>query len=497
MDQLLPMMLYSKMFENISPITGILLICMYILPNILPHIRVYYWIYFFNKNECSIQIPYHKKNYTCGQSKTTKTHYSPLFMAINHYIKKNANTSIFSFIEIMNFENARWSDDNKSEYILLPNQSNRILICKEQDIYIEILIETENTDDDKKETLFQKCKPNFIFNIIKKGKENINVLNEFIKTCQQTYETEITKIKEQMVYEYINSYKDDDGDVTMKFNASPFKSNKTFENLFFEDKDTVLKDIRKFSKRMKPEDKEIVQSHYKRIGKPYKQIYLLYGPPGTGKSSLIKAFANETGRHCTLVQWSRIKTAEDFGRLCHQMKVDSNKIPQSDNIIVFEDFDANNSSTVKIRENLIKPNIDVKDLTDKKKIKQLLEHFETKSADFLIAKDDELTLECVLNALDGIKELHDAIIVFTTNDIASLDPALIRPGRIDRTIEMKLASIDIIKDMLRHYYQLSSDKLLKPLDSCKGSLSPAKIQELCDTHIDIHTCIRAIKKEIA
>lgn len=499
MDQFLHMIVYSKMFENISPYTAFILISMYIFQHFLPYIRLYYWEHLLNKDECSIQIPYHKKNYTTGQNKTTKTHYSPLFMAINHYIKKNANTSIFSFIEIMNFENVRWSDDNKSEYILLPNQSNRILICKEHNIYIEILIENENTDDDKKETqpIFQKCKPNFIFNIIKKGKENLHVLNEFVKTCQETYEKEITKIKEPMVYEYIKSYKDDDGNVTMKFDASPFKSNKTFENLFFECKENVLKDIRKFSKYMSPDEKDIVKSHYKRIGKPYKQIYLLYGLPGTGKSSLIKAFANETGRHCTLVQWSRIKTADDFGRLCHQMKVDSNKIPQSDNIIVFEDFDANNSSTVKIRDNLIKSNTDLTDLTDKHKLKQLLERLETKSADFLIAKDDELTLECVLNTLDGIKELHDAIIVFTTNDIASLDPALIRPGRIDRTIEMKLASIAIIKDMLRHHYQLSSDKILKSLDTCKGSLSPAKIQELCDTHKDIHKCIQHVKKEIA
>jgi hypothetical protein len=30
--------------------------------------------------------------------------------------------------------------------------------------------------------------------------------------------------------------------------------------------------------------------------------------------------------------------------------------------------------------------------------------------------EDVLTLECVLNTLDGIKELYDAVVVFTTND---------------------------------------------------------------------------------
>ena len=491
MDQFFQIMLYSKMFENMSPILSVFMICTYIIPHILPYLRNIYCNYLYSTDECSMQIPYHKRNYATGGLKTTKIHYSPLFMAINHYMKNNSMKTIQSFIEILNFEKGCWFDDSKSEYILLPNQQTRILVCNKNMIYLEIIIESEvHTEDDKKESsqnIFHRNRPNFIFKLVKAGRENIDVLNEFVNSCKSAYEKEITQIKDQMIYEYIHSYKDEDGNVSMKFDCAKFKSNKTFDNLFFEGKQQVIEDIRKFSKSSK--EKDAIISHYKRIGRPYKQTYLLYGPPGTGKSSLIKAFANETGRHCTLIQWSRIKTAEDFTRLCHQMKVDSNHISQGDNILVFEDFDANRSTTVKARENLSKaPTTEIQQVLD------LINKDTVKTADLISIKEDELTLECVLNTLDGIKELYDAVVVFTTNDIGSLDPALIRAGRIDRKLEMKLASTPVIKDMLCHYYQIPPDSSeLACLNEFAGSLAPAKIQELCDTYSDITECIRHIK----
>ena len=75
--------------------------------------------------------------------------------------------------------------------------------------------------------------------------------------------------------------------------------------------------------------------------------------------------------------------------------------------------------------------------------------------------EDELTLEYILNILDGIVELHNSIIFFTTNDIQSIDPALTRIGRVDKIIEMNYASTGVITEMLKHYYDLGHGDISK------------------------------------
>merc|ERR1711967_122238 len=56
-------------------------------------------------------------------------------------------------------------------------------------------------------------------------------------------------------------------------------------------------------------------------------------------------------------------------------------------------------------------------------------------------REIQRTMLELLNQLDGFDERGDAKVIMATNNIESLDPALIRPGRIDRKIEFPQPNI--------------------------------------------------------
>ena len=66
---------------------------------------------------------------------------------------------------------------------------------------------------------------------------------------------------------------------------------------------------------------------------------------------------------------------------------------------------------------------------------------------------DPLTLDDFLNLWDGIRETPGRIIVITSNFYSQLDPALVRPGRIDIGYELANVSHRIIQEMHYHFFQ--------------------------------------------
>jgi len=258
---------------------------------------------------------------------------------------------LFSLTEIINFENTRYAEDN-SDFILLPKHNQKMKICEKENIMFEILVEENNSDDEKTEKSKEKNihTKKYIYKLSKNGKDSIHSLNSFLEKIVNNYLDEIVNKKKQMVFEYKKTIKDDDDKYSIIFNETPFKSNKSFDNIFFEGKEEFLEDLSKFSK--KNERRESIIEEYKRNGIPYKGVYLLYGDPGCGKSSLIKASIDYLQRNCILVEWTKIKTCNDFISLFRPIKLNNKTYDSNEFIIVFEDFDANNSDIVKIREGL-------------------------------------------------------------------------------------------------------------------------------------------------
>ena len=93
------------------------------------------------------------------------------------------------------------------------------------------------------------------------------------------------------------------------------------------------------------------------------------------------------------------------------------------------------------------------------------------------AEEDPISLDDILNMIDGIKETPGRILIISSNHYDKLDDALVRPGRIDLTMTMSNASRETIRDMYFHFYKKPIPG--KKLDKVKSCFySPAEIINL-------------------
>ncbi|KAG1654666.1 Mitochondrial chaperone BCS1 [Nymphon striatum] len=160
---------------------------------------------------------------------------------------------------------------------------------------------------------------------------------------------------------------------------------------------------------------------YTERGIPYRRGYLLHGPPGCGKSSFIQALAGHMDYSICVLNLSERGLSDD--RLNHLMNV----APQ-ETFILLEDVDAAFAN----RED-----------TDRVKA----------AYDGL----NRVTFSGLLNTLDGVASTEARIVFMTTNYLERLDPALIRPGRIDTKQLINYATDYQLKAMFQRFYPNESD----------------------------------------
>jgi len=442
-------------------------------------------------NESSLRVPMHQKTFRTfigfgASQETTKPAMSPKFLAVLHFLQKASCDKISGYHEIMKMNPARYDEEPTEEYMLLPSYNERILMEESLSIFLEITIEHEKRrfdhDESKDKSAVSganKLKKQYIFTLFTKGKKNMNVLMKYMDDLVKTYEKETAAKVEQKLFELTRSQVDDDDDRTkLVYREFPFHSNKHFDrNIFFEGRG----DFQDFLDRFGPTGTH--DDLYVKMGVTKKAFLLLHGSPGCGKSTLIKGLLNKTGRHGVMVRWDRLKTCADFCSLFRSPKINGKPFKLEDYIFIFEDFDANSNETLKKRKT---------DGLDKKALLQAIKTLKktTKDGDDgdgdgdaeddcgstgdsdtdpkNVAKQhlthvleklekptaDELTLECVLNVMDGIAEMPGGMMVFTTNHFEKIDPAFYRSGRIDKIVELKKASVPIIKEMVFRFFDI-------------------------------------------
>jgi len=189
---------------------------------------------------------------------------------------------------------------------------------------------------------------------------------------------------------------------------------------------------------------------YEEVGiRPPKGV-ILYGPPGTGKTLLAKAVANQTSATFLRVVGSELiqKYLGDGPKLVRELFRVAEELAPS--IVFIDEIDA----------------------------------VGTKRYDSHSGGEREIqrTMLELLNQLDGFDSRGDVKVIMATNRIETLDPALIRPGRIDRKIEFPLPDIKTKRKIFQIHTSrmtLAEDVNLEEFVMTKDDLSGADIKAIC------------------
>jgi mitochondrial chaperone BCS1 len=171
---------------------------------------------------------------------------------------------------------------------------------------------------------------------------------------------------------------------------------------------------------------------YRRLGVPYHRGYLLYGPPGTGKTSLVSAIGAKFGMSIYLVNLSALSD--------RSLKNAMNSV-REDSVILFEDIDCMKAGN---RRPESKPLIKSQASTAE------AEHLDGPPA-------AGVTLSGLLNVLDGLHAPENVVFVMTTNQVDALDPALLRPGRIDYKLYLGEAAHSQRIELYRRFFPESDE----------------------------------------
>lgn len=269
------------------------------------------------------------------------------------------------------------------------------------------------------------CKKTFLLKLKKKDKRRI--LQSYIQHIYRASEDIELRCKELKLYMNTATLSDDHGSIG-RWRSVRLSHPATLETIAMDSdlKKKVKSDLEGFLKS---------RQYYHRLGRVWKRSYLLYGPSGTGKSSFIAAMAKFLSYDVYDIDLSKVVDDSDLKMLLLQTS--------SKSLVVVEDLDR-----------------------------------------FITSNSTTVSLLGILNFMDGILNSccgDEKLMVFTMNSKEKMDPAVLRPGRIDVHIYFPLCNFNSFKTLANNCLGVKDHKLFPQVEEIfqtGATMSPAEMSEL-------------------
>lgn len=440
----------SNLFESLLGVC-LMMILPYIFDNIKKYITNSEWpIYNFNLQRKNTIIIEGKRSLRSSHWRFAYNNlFSDDFRALWYYINECSGFKNIYNIKAINGDEQDHEQENelqKKQQFYIVNQNTSFML--EKDIYCHVRINDNREDSEK--LLEMHGQIDTITIELYSYNKTVVELKKYIEMNTQHYLDTMEKMRhnKKFIYTLENEYSGDE--YVKKWMEQEYISYRSFDNMFFPQKNELLKKLQHFRDN---------KQEYDNNGDPYTLGICLYGPPGTGKTCIAKSIANMFGRHLVELPLDNIKTKSEFKKFFFESKYNKNNksgsIGFDKKIILLEDIDCM-SDIIFDREE--KYNSDPDDKSTSPNNELIEQIVNVVSSDKKISNNaftknkDDITLSFILNLLDGVYETPGRIIIMTSNYIHKIDNALKRPGRIDIMLELTYVNMETIEEFYYHYY---------------------------------------------